>query len=307
MIDALREMDQKAAAGILTRAAFALENSGNPAADPTVPNEASLRAEVIREARSRVGVAQTDDGPDAIAKVCDYLDSQSDQLLGPADTDAALRRLAERGDLPSDLYEIIIGDNIAKDLGRRFTLEQRLIIATIRFPHHEQHYGRSKSSREPSLISLFARRFKTRWPFKDFTMLVGASRAGLILKVEQAWRLYDSQIDMKNNKDLVELLRRFATKYGAEIEIDGQKGAFFLYSDKPAPNPIKFQFAHGGERKFNVCQFSQRDEITGQMRAALIVSVDLKLYLSVLDSLNVKPEDMLDEALHRPPLRSAVD
>ena len=40
---------------------------------------------------------------------------------------------------------------------------------------------------------------------------------------------------MKDNKDLVELLRRFATKYGAEIEIAGQKGAFFLYSDKPAP------------------------------------------------------------------------
>jgi hypothetical protein len=57
----------------------------------------------------------------------------------------------------------------------------------------------------------------------------------------------------------------------------------------------------------NVCQFFQRDETSGRLRAALIVSVDLKLYLSVLDSMNVKAEDILDEALHRPPSRAAVD
>ena len=48
----------------------------------------------------------------------------SDRLLAPPDTESALARLAERGDFPSDLYEINIIANVADIYGNRFDLEK---------------------------------------------------------------------------------------------------------------------------------------------------------------------------------------
>jgi hypothetical protein len=296
MIDALRGFDAKTAAGILARAALALESAGNPAAHPMLPNEDNLRAEIMQEARSQVGIGPADDGADAIERLCDYLDDQSDRLLGPDDTEAALRRLAERGNLPSDLYEVDFAiAPIVRYLGKRFDLERRLVVTTIRSPLREQHYGRSKSIKEPSLISLFAHRFKTKWPFKDFTMLVAAAREGLRLDVQQAWRLYESEVDTRNAHDLVDLLRRFAAKYGSEIEVSGQRGSFFLFSETPAPTSYTVRMGAGRPRTITVSQFMQRDPPTDPPKAALIISVYTELYINTLDKMSVNSDEILDE------------
>ena len=56
----------------------------------------------------------------------------------------------------------------------------------------------------------------------------------------------------------VDLLQRFADAYGAEIEMDGRKGHFFLFSTTPAPRFFNFEM-HSRPRHFTVSQFTQND------------------------------------------------
>ena len=186
MIGALETLDEKTAMGILARAALALEDKWNPAATALLDDEETIRSKVLREARQNLGIQEDDYRPETIEKLSDYLDQESDQLTGVPDTEAALKRLAERGRLPSDLYEIRIIESIADFHRGRFPLEKQLIESTIRSSTKEQHFGAESNTHEPALISLFARQFETRFLYKDFTMLVAAAREGLVLHDESA-------------------------------------------------------------------------------------------------------------------------
>ena len=53
---------------------------------------------------------------------------------------SALGRLAERGDLPSDLYKIDIVREVSGVYEKYFSLEKRIIETTIRSPDVEQHW-----------------------------------------------------------------------------------------------------------------------------------------------------------------------
>lgn len=294
MMQVLEKFDERTALGILARAALALEDEGNPDARFTLDGEEVIRSIVLHEARKHLHLQPEDTRPETIEKLSDFLDDESDRLAGVTDTTSALNRLAERGDLPSDLYTIDIISNIAHFHGNRFALEKQLIEATIRFPNQEQHFGPERNLSEPTLISLFARPFKTRFPFKDFTMLVAAARtAGLGLTVHQAWRIYPAFIKTDNVKNLVELLHRFADAYGHDIEIGGEKGHFFLLLDKLVPPQIDVPIPGGKPKSITVSQFLQKDRLTGRSFSALVVAIDLEQYRAVLDQMNLKPNDLL--------------
>ena len=127
MIGALETLDEKTALGILARAALALEDQGNPAAKALLDGEATLRSRILKEARHNLGIKEDDYNPETIEKLSDYLDQESDRLTGVLNTEAALKRLAARGELPSDLYKINIIENIADFHHAGFAREKRLI------------------------------------------------------------------------------------------------------------------------------------------------------------------------------------
>jgi hypothetical protein len=265
---------------------LALEGRGNPEATAVIVDEEKLRAALLQEVRQRLGLRADDDGPEALEKVGEVLDEESEHLLEPPDTKAALRRLAERGDLPSDLYEIRIIDNIVDFHRENFELERDLIESTIRHPSREQHYGRAQSAREPSLVSLFYRDFSTPFPFKNFGMLVAAAREGLVLNVHQAWRIYSSVVNTRGATELVDLLRRFADAYGTDVNVDGKTGHFFLTADKPVPRNVHVDM---GRKKgaVTISQFVQPGPSTAQPRACLILAIDLGRYEATLEKMAV--------------------
>ena len=154
----------------------------------------------------------------------------------------ALARLAERGDLPSDLYEINIIKNVSDIHGSNYQLEKALIETTIRDFTQEQHYGPPRKPHDPAMISLFVRSFRTKWLLKNFVMLVAAKREGFKLHVHQAWRIYPSKVNMAGAGSPVNLLQRFSDVYGAEIEMNGKMGHFFLFSTTPAPATFKIEW-----------------------------------------------------------------
>ncbi len=290
----LEKFDERIALGILARAALALEDEGNPDAKFILDGEEAIRSTLLHEARKYLHLQQEDKRPETIEKLSDFLDDESDRLAGATDTTSALNRLAERGDLPSDLYKIDIISSIANFHGNNFDLEKQLIEATIRLPNQEQHFGPESNLREPALISLFTRPFKTRFPFKDFTMLVAATRnAGLVLNVHQAWRIYPALIKTDNVKNLVDLLHRFADTYGYDVEIGGEKGHFFILLDKLVPLQINVSIPGGKPKSITVSRFLQKDRLTGRSFSALVVAIDLEQYRAVLDQMNLKPNELL--------------
>jgi hypothetical protein len=292
MITALEKLDSLTAAGVLARAALSLGYASLPEA--TIAGEDKLRAQVITEARHKLGVEAGDEGAETIERIADLLDKEADQLLPEPDISAALQRMAARGDLPSDLYTVEIVPNISKLHGRQFALEEKLIRLTIASPDIEQHFGEKDEPEEPAMASLFGKYIRTRWPGKDFFMLVVGLRTGTRFGVSQAWRVYKSRVDVTGAHDLVDWLRRFSEVYGADIEINGKKGKFFNYA-AIAGGSIMGHVKVGGKGE-------PREVIIGDITrwignrpvASLINAIDSDKYMATLKSQAVAEDEIYD-------------
>ena len=233
MIKTVVDLDRKTAAGLLAQAALSVAYVDSPLGNET--QHAELISRVIKEARFLLGLAADRDDPETFEQIANFLDREADNLLAPPNTESVLFRLAQRGDLPSDLYEINIIPNVVEIYGKNFALEKDLIETTIREPAAEQHYGPYRRPDEPIMISLFLRPFRTKWSVKDFSVIVAAQREGFKLHVHQAWRVYPWVVKLDGIETPIDWLHKFADHYGFEIEVGGKKGHFFLTAEGPVP------------------------------------------------------------------------
>lgn len=286
MIEALSNFDKVTAAGILARAALALAHSTNPAAAPAVADELSVRRVVIQQVRKQAGVAPDDNSEDALQRIEERLDSETDSLLGEVNDVAALDKRALDGTLPSDLYSVELVPNIADALGHRFQQERTLIEKTIKASDREQHVAPTEENNgEVFAISLFSKYFPDKFPGRSFTMLVVAERRGFQLVVHQAWRLYPNEVDISEATDLVDMLRRFAKVYGVEIEHQGVKSKFIFRGEVPLGATVaesyKFRLRHS---KITLSHFYKRDPATGRGWVALVVGADINQYRKTLSA-----------------------
>jgi hypothetical protein len=291
MMSVLEKFDRTSAAGLLARAALSLAYAASPTM-PATADEDRLRASIIEEARDHLGLRADDYESEAIEKIADYLDTESDKLIAPPDVTSALKRLADRGDLPSDLYKIEIAPSIKQLNGRGYTLEKKIIETTIRSPSVEQHFGQFTVGVEPAMVSLFAKSFRTKWPQRDFVMLVGALRNGTTLNVSQAWRIYTSRVDVDGAKRPLDWLRRFADTYGAEIEINGTKGKFFDLERVDRPLKKTFKGDKGKPREVIVSDFTRWENDKEVM--SLVVAIDSDKYRATLKALGVREAEILE-------------
>src|SRR5262249_12968552 len=156
------------AAGLLARGALSVGFINNA----LIESESELFAKVIEEALAQLRVGIDDNDPETIERIADLLDRESDKRLQPPITESALKRLAERVELPADLDESNIIPNVQDVYGKRYPLEKEIIETAIRAPTLEQHYGPPGDPHEPSMISLFVGSFRTTWPLKDFSVVV---------------------------------------------------------------------------------------------------------------------------------------
>jgi hypothetical protein len=292
MIEILEKFDRAKAAGVLARAAFSIEDDSNPAAALKWPEEEGLRREVLNEARIQLGLAHDDDSEEATQKLSDFLDIELDRLSSPENTEAVLNALARKGELPSDLFTVLIDSNITDFFGKKFENEQKLIEQTVRVPDREQHYGPSEDRNAPFLISLFAKHFPDKFPYKSFTMLVAAQRKGRFLDVHQAWRIYSDSVDLSGAETLVEMLKRFSDVFGHPITVHGKTANFILTAEVPRGQPIEttlkieWKLDKNGKPIRSLVtwtHFTQERPFANSMQAALVVSIDLIRYRKELE------------------------
>jgi hypothetical protein len=293
MIQILESLDRRTALGLLARTALALESDNNPAAIPVLDGEVDLRTKLLSVARERVGVSPGDDSEDALDRIGAFLDREAEDLVGPTDTEAALRRLAESGNLPSDMYEVAFNPK-SLEWAIEQNLERDLAMATIRRPDKQQHFGPSSDLKSPSLVSLFIRYFRTKWPFKDFHLLVVANRDGLVLNVGQVWRIYPSLLDVSDCHNLVKVLERFANSYGAPITVGGKVGNFFLITEHSVPSTVRFT-PEVGRVNVGISQLTQATR--GVATSALVVAINLIKYHDIIHKMQVERSEIFDSLI----------
>ncbi len=293
--ETLHRYDRRIAAGILARAAIAVE-TGQEYRKPIVENERDLQLALIAEARAKLGIRADDNRPEVVNKIGAFLDDASERVSKKPDDASAIERLVERGDLPSDLYEIKIGSNVRDFFGKKFEREKELIEVTVRRPSKEQHFGVQRDPNAPRLVSLFARDFKTPYPAKNFTLLVVGQRGkGRILNVFMAWRVYPSVVDVSGATDLIDMLRRFAEVYGVDFKLGEERGKFFLTTSQNVPKTVQvIGSPRGAKRTITLTHFFQHNSAT-QVVNSLVMAIDLTLYRKTLDRLDT---DQISEGDH---------
>lgn len=292
MISTLQNFDKVAAAGILARAALSLAYAASPAMS-AVANEDQLRASVIEEARNHLGLQSDDYEVEAIEKLGDFLDAEADKLIAPPDVPSAFERLSQRGDLPSDLYQLKIDPGVSGLYGKGFALEKKIIAATVHAPTKEQHFGMTDDPSVPALASLFLKSFRTTWPMRDFVNLVVGNREGTRLSINQSWRIYLSRVDVSGVEEPLDWLKRFTNTYGYEIEINGTKAKFFNFAEVSKPLQKKVEIGGKGKPRQVIISDNTR-WINGQAVASLITAIDSDKYRASLKDLGVRQEDIIE-------------
>lgn len=284
MLSSIADLDPITAAGVLARTAVSINAEDNPASAAVVPKELERRRAVLDEIRNRLGISFADMSEESLDRVGDELDSEIEFLI-PEDSAAAIESLSNNGRLPSDLFVVAPIKNLADFHGSNFGRELEFIEESVKNAEREQHFGEPAHPKEPFLISLFAKRFTHRFSLKSFTMLVAGQRAGTVLTVCQAWRLYDDLVKIAEGDSLVDVLRKFSDAFAADLLVNGRKGHFFL-SEEVTQDPTSISIANPLGRKNRevtwTC-FMQSDPARKSMRASLIVGVDLTQYRRVLN------------------------
>jgi hypothetical protein len=284
MIQALRGFDRTTALGVLSRAALALLSSdANPSAVPSLENELALRGQIISELADRIGLSPADLADQGSRdRLSDALDEEA-ETLDTVDSEAALGRLSERGELPSDLFNVIVDDNqIRQVYGDALEQERKYILDTVRSPEEEYHFGSSVGSDQPALISILGRRFPGTPRRSGFYHIVSGRRDGTSLIVRQAWRMYEDEIDLMQARTVLGALKSFAEKYGLTVKIGIRVGKFIHFALVPPGQPPNVELVEGNGFKDACLSFNLRPRPDGFNEISFAMAINLNRYWAVM-------------------------
>ncbi|CDQ09835.1 protein of unknown function [Acidithiobacillus ferrivorans] len=287
MLSILDKYDKMTALGLLARAAIYIEKEEDLEENEEVQSEKYTREKIIEEIKQILEIKTDFLTEKEKSRIADFLDEKSNFIIDTQKTEEHINAMSENGTLPSDLYTVNIIENISKFCGEKFQREKDFIETTVKKADREQHYGNAENKNEPELVSLFSKYFPNKYPFRSFTMLVIGQRRETVLHVHQAWRLYSDLIGVKvpDDKNLVGLLRFFSEHFGTEVEMGGIRGKFILIADEVKDikdGNIKLIIDQKNKRTFTVSWFTQKNERTGNSKAALVVGIDLSKYKEYL-------------------------
>jgi len=285
----LSEFDNVTAAGILARTALSLEDSNNPDAATRVPNERIIRAKLVDEIKRRLGIEHPIESKSDVELIVDALDCESDRLFAPINETAVFADLSAKGELPADLYEVAIDQGIDEFFGKKADQEKKLIESAVKHRDEEQHFTQKHSDRgETPLISLYSKRFESRYPARTFTLLVTGIRNGTLMSVSNAWRLYDDVfIANRGTRTLLDSLENFANEYGMTISTGGQTGKLILQCRMQGrieeTVSVDLEKPSGKLRQFNfvISHFISQAK-DGPKWGSLVYAIDLNKYKRTL-------------------------
>jgi hypothetical protein len=283
ILDALKDFDNRRAAGILSRAALELESGGvNPAAEPVEANEIGLRRKIIDELARSIRKSSAQSSETEIGnRIIGDLDAAIANLLEPRDETAAIERLSRDAALPSDAYQVTFDKHIAKEFLPRVSFDDRqLVQKMIRAPEFQEDFGPTLTPREPAPVSLFGSWYNFGRPRDRFLLIAAASRdEGQKLFVKQFWRVYASAISLHGVQSLADVFERLTSKYGVEFKVVGWQGKFLrhhiIHAEQFKFIPIAEKTAKGD---VVITQFFMRRVPNGPFEFSFGVAINLREY-----------------------------
>jgi hypothetical protein len=225
MLDSLKQYDSDTANNIL--AAIALSSTTNPGVGEAAESIGAYEQErvaVLQELRSRLNVSPSDDPAEINRRVLALLSRQIHEIsLEGKDADAVLARAGQAGRLTPSLYrvEFVPTFAICVGLGTKIAHVHDAILRSDEVQHLEGAQG------EPG-FSLFLKFHVNAISSDSFWLLVLAHRNGRTLIVQNAWRVYPSDVDLTDAKRPIDVLRAFANVFGLQVQVGIQAGKFIL-------------------------------------------------------------------------------
>jgi hypothetical protein len=282
-LNELKQFDPRRAAGILSRAALALESGGvNPAAAPIEADELNLRRKLIEDLTTSIRNSFRQSSEAEIGeRVISNLDDAIAKLLKPQDETAAIERLSLNAALPSDAYEVTFDRHLIKSFLPVVPFDDRkLVQKMIRAPQLQEDFGPGLTPKEPAPISLFGEWYNFGRERDRFLLIAAASREqSKRLLVNQFWRVYSSDVNLHSVRTLADVFEKLTSKYGFEFEVSGWHGRFLRYyvihSNKLKVGPLDPKLLPKGT---SFVQFSARNLAPDIIEVSFGVGIHLDAY-----------------------------
>lgn len=236
MLKTLSKYDTRTSAGILARTAMILEDNYNPHLSKTVKNEDSVRKSLLEEICT--DFIKDVDCYKKTNLILNYIDNELDEMSNMK-SEPAYDRLSKSASLPSDLYQVEVIKNIKDFYKSNYIHEFKRISETVKRPESEYHFKQENTVSHPSEISLFLRKYKAKFPFNNYNLLVVGQRNLKKFTAHQVWRLYDDLIDYRELDSLINLLENFAEKFGVDVKFRDRHSYFFLNAIAKSENEFK--------------------------------------------------------------------
>jgi hypothetical protein len=216
MVQALEKLDRSRTASVLSLAARKfLPRPG----DDHTPNQAdeAAAADLIKELSTKAVSRRFQADVDTVA-VQEALSREiSSYLLSGVDSAEVRARVGDKGALSPSLYKVSFSPKFEKGI-KFWGLSRNHVQNAIANCDQFQHFiSTIEAPNAPAHGSLFTQIPPVK--HDRYTILVKCQRAGDMLVVDEAYRVYHDEVDLLGATLPLDTLKRFIEKFGDEVEV----------------------------------------------------------------------------------------
>lgn len=218
--------------------------------------------------------------------------SLSDVILGGKESDV-LARLGDKGLLSPSQYRTEFTDSFTKLL-EPLGIRRNHVEAAVHYPDSVEHVHLRQTT-EMEALTISAKNLSDRPGHSTFTLLVVSTRHGDKQIVNDAFRVYHSDVNISPGSTPMDVLRSFVRVYGHPLSIGTSPSqkffldeVFAIEGDKAVTNvdaPVEF----GSEVKMT--SFI-RLSVLGYVEVALAYAIDISRYRTTLKKMGVRLAQM---------------
>jgi hypothetical protein len=240
VLESLNQYQSSKALGVLSELASSLIPEPLVEGEHRAAESFSFKHEdVLLEIRRHIGLAQDDYSDEARDKILAFIAEQIKQIvLGRADEGAIKNRLADKGLLRPDLYEVTFEPNFGRVLERG--IRRNHVHQALNYSDDTEHIELDNATfKDQGSASFYVKHYiDEEEASRNFSLLVVTNRKGYRQMVADAVRVYPADVDIADVSRPLDFFRAFVQKYGNFVEVCGYREKLFLFASIEKPKVI---------------------------------------------------------------------
>jgi hypothetical protein len=217
MLQTLEKLDRSRVASVLSLAARKL--LPRPGDDHT-PNQAdqAIAEDLIKELLAKGSASRRPQAEVDTVTAQESLSREiSSYLLSGVDSAEVRARVGDKGALSPSLYKVSFSPRFENGV-KFWGLSKNHVLNAIANCDQVQHFiSKVEAPNAPAHGSLFTQIPPVK--HSHYTTLVKCQRAGAMLVVDEAYRVYHDEVDLLGVTSPLDILKRFIEKFGEEVKI----------------------------------------------------------------------------------------